>query len=88
MKKGTQIIYVPMHIPIKSISHPHAEPGFVYGKCANKEHIFCRYWSKSDPDQLRTKANSEATPIWRLVVKDTRPQELVDRAIKEIECYT
>ena len=85
LKPGTQIIYVPMHIPISYINHPDAEPGFVYSKCTVKEHTFCRYWSKTHPNELRTKANSEATPKWRLVIKDTRPQELIEKTIKEIE---
>jgi len=86
-KNGLQIIYVPMHISIHEINHPESEPGFVYSKpgVSNEEFIFCRYWNKTNKNELRTKANSEATPIWRLVVKDTRPQEFVVNAIKEIE---
>jgi len=84
---GLQIIYMPMHISIYGIDNPEAEPGFIYSKqkIHNAEFIFCRYWSKSDPHELRTKANSEATPIWRLVIKNTRPQELIQKAIEEIE---
>ena len=85
MKQGTQIIYVPSHIPKPNIYHIDTEFGFVFGKCADKQHVFCRYWSKYNPNELRTKANSEATPIDRLVIKDTRKQSLVDQAIKEIE---
>lgn len=85
INSGLQIIYVPIHILITNVTHPDAESGFIYSKCLQDGLIFCRYWSKINLNELRTKANSEATPIWRLVIKDTRPQELVQKAIKEIE---
>jgi hypothetical protein len=47
--------------------------------------VFCRYWSKSYPAELRTRANSEATPADRLIVKDTRPQEEVLHWLEIIE---
>ena len=84
MKIGTQIVYIPMHICIKNVDHEDNEEGFVFGKEKNGS-IPCRYWSKFYPDQLRTKANSEMTPMWRIVKKDTRPQGMVNKAIKEIQ---
>jgi hypothetical protein len=47
--------------------------------------VFCRYWSKSYPAELRTRANSEAMPADRLIVKDTRPQEEVLHWLEIIE---
>lgn len=77
---GTQIIYVPMHAD--GILHPDAELGFVTSNAGGKN-VFCRYWSKSH-DGLRTLANSEATPVENLVIKDTREQDVVDELMKEL----
>lgn len=83
MKKGTQIIYIPNHAEDKN--HPDAETGFVFGECKDPRSVFCRYWSKRNPFELRTKANSEATPVNCLFVKDTRPQSFINDTIKKIE---
>ena len=81
LQPGTQIIYVPTHAQ-EDISHPDCEEGFVTR--VKNTHAFCRYWSKYRPGELRTKANSEATPLDCLVIRDTVPQEEVDRMIKVI----
>lgn len=76
-RRGTQIIYVPQHAGI-DLNHKDVEAGFVTSTRRNNEGkciVFCRYWSKSYPTELRTRANSEATPAGRLIEKDTRPQE-------------
>lgn len=75
---GTQIIYVPSHAQ-DDIQHPDRETGFVTS--IRKDVAFCRYWSKYSPRELRTKANSEATPFEYLVIKDTVPQENVDKIL-------
>lgn len=90
MQRGTQIIYIPYHAKGSIIygqeeKHPDAEPGFVFGKCPKPEFVYCRYWNKLYPFELRTKANSEATPIDCLFIKDTKPQYIIDKAIKDIE---
>ena len=82
LRVGTQIIYVPDHAD-GSLSHPDCQPGFVTS--VSKDGVFCRYWSKHDPSTLRTKANSELTPRRLLVIVDTRPQEEVREALREIE---
>ena len=59
----TQIKYTPTHaegVP----DHPDIEYGFVTS--VKGDTIFCRYWSKHNPDDLRTTANSEGTPIGML----------------------
>jgi len=79
MKPGTQIIYVPMHAE-GDTEHPDSEAGFVTS--LRDDFAFCRYWNKYHPGELRTKANSEATPFYCLVIQDTRPQAEVDQALK------
>lgn len=81
MKRGTQIIYVPLHAN-GSTWHYDCERGFVTS--VTEQGIFCRYWSKDSPGELRTKANSELTPVARLVIKDTVPQERVDALLNQI----
>lgn len=81
LTRGTQIVYVPTHAN-GDTQHPDAEPGFVTSM--NGDVAFCRYWSKSNPDQLRTTVNSEATPVDTLVVADTRPQAVVDTLLQTV----
>ena len=89
MKKGTQIIYIPRHVKViegQEEMHPGVELGFVFGKPGLlRTSVFCRYWSKHSPNELRTKSCSELTPIDCILIKDTRPQEVVDKVIKKIE---
>lgn len=80
LERGTQIIYVPNHAD-GDVSHPDCEAGFVTSACATT--AFCRYWYRSYPGELRTKANSENTPIDNLVIQDTVPQSRVEQALKE-----
>ena len=81
MKPGTQIIYVPMHAE-GDTEHPDCQAGFVTS--LRDDFAFCRYWSKHHPGELRTKANSEATPLDCLVIQDTRPQAEVNQALKDV----
>lgn len=83
MKRGTQIIYVPRHAE-GSITHRDCEEGFITSVGRTEGDYFCRYWSKYSPGELRTKANSELTPGENLVVKDTHPQEEVDRFLESL----
>lgn len=81
LKRGTQIIYVPAHAD-GSIGHRDSERGFVTSVLIYN--AFCRYWSKILPGELRTKSNSELTPVERLVIKDTVPQGEVEKQLAEI----
>lgn len=81
IKRGTQIIYVPMHAG-DDVDHPDCETGFVTS--VKGEVVYCRYWSKVNPGELRTKLNSEGTPIDSIVAIDTVSQHEVDAALKEI----
>ena len=84
LKQGTQIIYVPAHVPITDVNHPDSEQGFIWKMARGGEAALCRYWSKHSTNELRTKANGEWTPTWRLIIKNTRPQRLIDETINSI----
>lgn len=81
-KKGTQIIYIPTHAGIDE-NHPDCEAGFVTS--TNSKFVFCRYWNKGLMNTLRTTANSEPTHPNNLIIKRTRPQEVIDRALETID---
>lgn len=78
LKRGTQIVYVPPHAH-GDIHHQDCETGFVVSVRGHA--AFCRYWQRIPPCDLRTKANSELTPLDCIVVlekycrEDRRPTE-------------
>jgi len=82
LKRGIQIAYVPQHANGYEY-HEDVEYGFITS--VRGDGAFCRYWSKSDPTELRTKCNSELTPVRYLIVLNTRPQEMVDQLLEETE---
>ena len=75
MKVGTQIIYVPLYAE-GDILHPGCEEGFVTS--IKGEFAYCRYWNQFRKDELRTKANSECTPLLLLVEKDTHDPKVIE----------
>lgn len=79
LKRGTQIVYVPSHAE-GDTKHRDAEQGFV--TLAGESYAFCRYWSKFEGGQLRTKSCGELTPISHLVVQNSVPQIEVEAALK------
>jgi len=81
MKRGTQIAYVPTHAN-GDLDHDDVQTGFVIS--VNGDAAYCRYWSKSNPDELRTKANSELTPLCLLEEIDSTSQERVDEILKTL----
>ena len=81
-ERGNQIAYIPNHAE-GDIRHEDVELGFV--TCALYDKVFCRFWSRSNPDELRTKANSEGCYAGNLVLYHSRPQEVVDRTLTEID---
>ena len=80
---GTQIAYIPTHAAGK-LNHPDTELGFVMLLSSDPTAVFCRYWRKNHIGQLRTVANSELTPVDRLVKYNSVPQRIVERTIKMI----
>jgi hypothetical protein len=79
-QRGDQIIYIPNHAD--GPNHPDAETGFVTS--VNEKFVFCRYWSKQYPGQLRTVANSEATPSENLIKSMTTFQTLVNDLLEKM----
>lgn len=83
LKPGTQIIYIPMHAKGDE-NHPDVEEGFVTTHRPGSDAVYCRYWSKHYPGELRTKASSDLTPRWFIREKVTHDQDAVDRLVWEI----
>lgn len=79
--RGDQIIYVPSHAAGDE-DHHDVEEGFVMRD--TEKFVLCRYWSKHDPNLLRTSSCSESTPRDRLILKKTRPQKVVEDMIEMI----
>jgi hypothetical protein len=84
LQRGTQIAYIPQHAN-GDINHANVEFGFVTSVHKDQDVAFCRYWSQHKPDELRTWANSEATPLENLVPHVSHPQDEVDELLDEIE---
>jgi hypothetical protein len=84
LKQGTQIIKVPPHAN-GDIHHRDGQAGFIARETILPGNaIFCRYWVRgSEGFRLRTVANSEATPVDMLVIRDTVPQQAVKAAMLE-----
>ena len=80
LKRGKQIVYVPLHAG-DNINHKDAEPGFV--SSVKRGIVYCRYWSKREQEELRTKINSEVTDPDRIVIKRTVPQKLVKQMLEK-----
>ncbi len=80
-KKGDQIVYIPNHA--EDMFHPDAEFGFITG-FGGTGSAFCRYWLNPDRTELRTKANSEATPIDMIHRCDLKSQELINEMLVEL----
>jgi len=82
LERGDQIVYIPDHLAElnyrkpKNWKYPNGlQPGFVMAVNWKQQVAYCRYWLLDHDDvirvpwmpELRTKANSEATPIANLV---------------------
>lgn len=86
-KRGDQVCYVPEHIKDQAIAdaktfqakllykYEGVEFGFITSVGADS--AFVRYWSK-DLQTLRTRANSERTPLANLIKHEAKPQEQID----------
>jgi hypothetical protein len=84
-KRGDQIVYIPQHAK-GDPGHADCEHGFI--SCIDDDGaIYCRYFSKTNIGILRTRANSEATPLGGLIHSPASliPQEVVDAWLTIIE---
>jgi len=82
-KRGEQIAYIPLHARQRPQDHPDVEYGFVMSQ--KDETVWCRFWRKGHPGELRTRANSEAVDAHSLVRTHSVPDDLVQEILKEIE---
>ena len=80
-KPGNQIVYTPDHA-YGNFIHEDSEFGFVTSVIDDKS-VFCRYWSKIEEGELRTKANSESTPIRCLHHFEYTDQKIVNHLMKK-----
>lgn len=80
IQRGTQIAYIPVHAE-GDIAHTDVEFGFVTS--VRGSIAFCRYWNKLGI--LRTKANSEATPLSRIIPHDSYPQSKIDALLRDMD---
>lgn len=80
-KRGDQIAYIPDHAD--SIQHKDVQFGFVTSGPNSSGAYFCRYWREEKSPELRTKANSEATPYDHLVLYKSHTEKEVEQALKE-----
>lgn len=87
-RRGDQIAYIPSHAE-GDLEHPDIQFGFVTSGPTRNDpndpgsNYFCRYWLKDKPGELRTKANSELTPVIYLVPFQKVSQEVVQKALGE-----
>jgi hypothetical protein len=81
MKIGDQIVYMPSHAD--SIFHADVEFGFITGFSRDGT-PFCRYWNNPKREVLRTTANSEATPRYRIKKYKLKPQKMINKLLKEL----
>lgn len=95
-RRGTQVAYVPAHVQEQggSLKHPDVEFGFVTS--VKDIDAFVRYWRKGHiPTDyaeieycLRTRANSERTPLDLLVEFHSIPNDIVEVALDIIDRET
>ena len=78
-ERGDQIAY------INDIEHKDVEFGFVTSVSKHFDVAFCRFWSRSNPDELRTKANSEGCSFRNLTLHNTKPRDVILEQLKEID---
>lgn len=82
LKTGTQIAYIPTHAN-GDINHEDVEFGFVTSYKPTLDVYFCRYWRQGHIGEMRTTANSEATPADMLVEHVSLPQPTIESWLRE-----
>lgn len=85
---GLQVAYLPDHA-FGEIDHPDVEWGFVTSLPESPNGAaFVRYFRSRDSDELRTKANSELTPLDNLYIIEHHPVDLVARLLAGCQAQT
>lgn len=85
MQPGDQVAFIPHHA-YGDIYHPDVEFGFVTS--VKGQLVWCRFWYKGKPGELRTRANSEGVNIRDLRLYDSVSHETLEAFAKEykVEC--
>lgn len=91
LNRGDQIAYVPNHAGQQDLAHKDVEFGFVTSGPNDAGGYFCRFFYKNTAkygNDLRTKGNSESTPIENIVpLADNhplaRPRWVIDAALEK-----
>lgn len=82
-KRGDQVARIPDHAD--NIDHLDVEFGFITSIPDGTGYaVFVRFWSKRNPKELRTKANSELTPVENLAKYQSKPQEEINKLLKTL----
>ena len=85
---GLQVVYVPRYIVERNktlgevLKDKDTEFGFVTSW--NKNVIFCRFWLKEKPCELRTVANSEACDAADLFEHESAPKTMLIKQIQKM----
>lgn len=82
LKRGQQIALVPDHAN-GNLGHRDVEFGFVTS--VKGDTVFCRYWSRYSPGELRTKANSEGADRRLIVPHVSHDPQMVTDAFVEYD---
>lgn len=80
LERGTQIRYVPNHASGVE-DDLRCEDGFV--TTDKGDSVFCRFWSRTNIGQLRTKSCSELTPAQNIVVHKSTTEKKVKEALEK-----
>jgi len=87
--RGVQVVYFPDHVLATGVllryTHPGTEFGFITNVRPEKGMAFVRYWSSFNPEELRTTANSEYTPLKNLWPRISKPWPVVDALLEEMK---
>ena len=81
VQPGDQIACVPNHAD-DDLHHPDVEFGFIVSMFQD-DAAYCRYWSKNEKGDLRTKANSELTPLRLLRKYEYASNDEIARVIEK-----
>ena len=85
---GLQVAYIPRYVVERNktlgevLKDKHTEFGFVTSW--NDNAIFCRFWLKGKPGELRTVANSEACDAADLFEHESAPKTMLIKQIQKM----
>ncbi len=90
LARGDQVVYVPRRVigqaeTIRDVmEHPATAYGFVTSVQEKNLIAYVRYWSKGTPMTLRTRSNSEGSPLHLLYPYISVPQSVVTSMLETL----